>query len=109
MISIGSTLTFRKAACFAKRHTARLCRYFDNSEKNKYNPDPSKAVRWGDQTWEEMMIGWYTYTRADTPAKPARQHHQRGNNLLLASALHFSWLHSQLTGFPEGLQSYVDS
>jgi mono/diheme cytochrome c family protein len=45
--------------------------YFDNSEKNKYNPDPSKAVRWGDQTWEEMMIGWYTYTRAGAPAASA--------------------------------------
>ena len=38
--------------------------HFDNSEKNKYNPDPSKPVVWGDQTWEEMMIGWFTYTRA---------------------------------------------
>jgi mono/diheme cytochrome c family protein len=38
--------------------------HFDNSEKNKFNPDPTKAVRWGDQTWEEMMIGWFTYTRA---------------------------------------------
>ena len=36
--------------------------HFDNSEKNKYNPDPSKPVRWGDQTWEEMMIGWFTFT-----------------------------------------------
>ena len=44
--------------------------YFDNSEKNKYNPDPSKVVRWGDQTWEEMMIGWYTFTRAEALAKP---------------------------------------
>jgi hypothetical protein len=44
--------------------------YFDNSEKNKYNPDPTKAVRWGDQTWEEMMIGWFTYTKAGAPAKP---------------------------------------
>lgn len=43
--------------------------YFDNSEKNKFNPDPTKPVRWGDQTWEEMMIGWYTYTRAEVPAK----------------------------------------
>jgi hypothetical protein len=34
--------------------------HFDNSLNNKYNPDPSKEVRWGDQTWEEMMIGWYT-------------------------------------------------
>jgi hypothetical protein len=39
--------------------------WFDNSDKNKYNPDPTKTVRWGDQTWEEMMIGWFTYVRAD--------------------------------------------
>jgi hypothetical protein len=36
--------------------------HFDNSPNNKYNPDPAKEVKWGDQTWEEMMIGWFTYT-----------------------------------------------
>ncbi len=36
--------------------------HHDNSTKNKYNPDPSKEVRWGPQTWEEMMIGWFDYT-----------------------------------------------
>jgi hypothetical protein len=36
--------------------------HFDNSLNNKFNPDPTKAVRWGDQTWEEMMIGFFTYT-----------------------------------------------
>jgi hypothetical protein len=36
--------------------------HHDNSERNKYNPDPSKEVRWGPQTWEEMMIGWFDYT-----------------------------------------------
>lgn len=45
--------------------------YFDNSPKNKFNPDPTKTVRWGDQTWEEMMIGWFTYTRADAPKNTA--------------------------------------
>jgi hypothetical protein len=45
--------------------------YFDNSTKNKFNPDPTQTVRWGDQTWEEMMIGWYTYVRAgDQPNVP---------------------------------------
>jgi len=34
--------------------------HFDNSSVNKYNPDPTKEVKWGDQTWEEMMIGWIT-------------------------------------------------
>jgi hypothetical protein len=32
--------------------------HFDNTESNLYNPDPRKFVRWGDQTWEEMMIGY---------------------------------------------------
>ncbi len=36
--------------------------HFDNSPANRNNPDPSTVVRWGDQTWEEMMIGFFTYT-----------------------------------------------
>ena len=32
---------------------------FDNSPNNPHNPDPSKEVRWGDQSWEEMMIGYF--------------------------------------------------
>lgn len=34
--------------------------YFDNSASNPANPDPTQEVRWGDQTWEEMMIGYYS-------------------------------------------------
>ncbi len=34
---------------------------FDNSVRNLSNPDPTATVRWGDQTWEEMMIGYYHY------------------------------------------------
>lgn len=33
---------------------------FDNSEDNLVNPDPSKLVEWGEQSWEEMMIGFYS-------------------------------------------------
>ncbi len=32
---------------------------FDNSEDNLANPDPSATVRWGDQSWDEMMLGYY--------------------------------------------------
>lgn len=39
--------------------------HFDNSEDNLSNPDPSEAVTWGDQTWEEMMIGWFTTRYVD--------------------------------------------
>jgi len=34
--------------------------HYDNSVANKFNPDPSKDVRWGDQTFEEMMIGFWS-------------------------------------------------
>lgn len=39
--------------------------HHDNSAGNKFNPDPTATVRWGDQTWEEMMIGWLDYTIDD--------------------------------------------
>lgn len=35
--------------------------HFDNSAGNPANPDPKNPVRWGDQTWEEMMIGYLDY------------------------------------------------
>jgi mono/diheme cytochrome c family protein len=35
--------------------------HFDNSAANPANPDPNKEVLWGDQTWEEMMIGWIDF------------------------------------------------
>lgn len=34
---------------------------FDNSDANLNNPDPKAWVRWGDQTYEEMMIGYFHY------------------------------------------------
>jgi AhpC/TSA family protein len=38
---------------------------WDNSAQNPANPDPSKVVRWGDQTWEEMNVGWFRFREAD--------------------------------------------
>ncbi len=35
--------------------------HFDNSAENPNNPDPTRWVRWGDQTWQEMMIGFVDY------------------------------------------------
>jgi len=36
---------------------------FDNSKNNPANPDPSKEVRWGQQTWEEMLVGYMDYVK----------------------------------------------
>jgi hypothetical protein len=32
---------------------------YDNSRNNPHNPDPDAAVRWGDQTYDEMMVGFF--------------------------------------------------
>jgi hypothetical protein len=33
--------------------------WFDNSRDNPHNPDPEAAVRWGEQTYDEMMVGFF--------------------------------------------------
>lgn len=33
--------------------------WYDNSRKNSHNPDPDSAVQWGDQTYNEMMVGFF--------------------------------------------------
>ena len=49
--------------------------HFDNSKGNPANPDPTKTVTWGDQTFQEMMIGYIDYYDdarvGDAPAKVA--------------------------------------
>ena len=47
---------------------------WDNSTQNPGNPDPSKTVKWGDQTFEEMGIGFIRYRYLDEEVgKPAAQ------------------------------------
>jgi len=44
--------------------------WFDNSKDNPHNPDPSAAVRWGEQTYDEMMVGFFDVavdSRLDKP------------------------------------------
>ncbi len=41
--------------------------HFDNSEDNLNNPDPTITVRWGEQTWNEMMIGYFDIAIPFTP------------------------------------------
>lgn len=40
----------------------RVTGAFDNSPQNVWNPDPARLVEWGDQSWEEMFIGYVDYS-----------------------------------------------
>ena len=48
-----------KPRLFPKGTQIEVIAHYDNSPANKFNPDPTKDVRWGDQTFEEMMIGFW--------------------------------------------------
>jgi hypothetical protein len=52
----------KKPAAIPKGTKILVTSTFDNTKNNKFNPDPSKVVRWGDPTYDEMMIGWINYT-----------------------------------------------
>jgi mono/diheme cytochrome c family protein len=46
--------------------TLQAVAWYDNSRNNPHNPDPDSAVRWGDQTYDEMMVGFFDVAvRAD--------------------------------------------
>ncbi len=49
---------FRTPQPLAENTLIRCVAHFDNSPDNLVNPDPTAAVTWGDQTWEEMMVGF---------------------------------------------------
>ena len=49
----------------------RATGWFDNSEKNPANPDPNKTVRWGQQTTDEMMLGYVEYYLIEEPPRAA--------------------------------------
>jgi mono/diheme cytochrome c family protein len=52
---------FRKPLDVAAGSKIRVVATYDNSKDNPFNPDPSKTVKFGEQTFEEMMIGYFDY------------------------------------------------
>jgi hypothetical protein len=50
--------------------TLMIVAHYDNSSANRFNPDPTASVKWGEQTWEEMLIGYFgTIDKTDAPVR----------------------------------------
>jgi len=45
----------------------RATAWYDNSANNPANPDPNQEVRFGEQTWDEMMLGYFDWVRRPRP------------------------------------------
>ncbi len=58
--------------------TIQATGWFDNSANNPHNPDPKAAVRFGEQSWEEMMFGFFDV--AVSPTMTAKQFFKRAQH-----------------------------
>jgi len=59
----------REPIAIAAGSTIDVTAHFDNSDANPHNPDPTKTVRWGQQTTDEMLIGYIEYYNAVEPVE----------------------------------------
>ncbi|MEK6262518.1 MAG: redoxin domain-containing protein [Planctomycetota bacterium] len=77
--------------------TIRATAWYDNSDKNPANPDSTRTVRWGPQTYDEMMIGYIEYHMGSDQL-------QRSGPLLgLAAGFDFEALFKRLDKNNDGL------
>jgi type 1 glutamine amidotransferase len=80
-------LWYHLAAPIALPKGARIActAHFDNSPNNPDNADPTKEVTWGDQSWDEMMVGFFNLEfPADMPVEQILQHAAPVRKKLLA-------------------------
>ena len=67
------TYQFKEPIILKQSDRLTIAVTFDNSEANPFNPDPAQFVTWGDQTWEEMAIGFFDVSiPKDPPEKSIR-------------------------------------
>jgi hypothetical protein len=58
---------FKTPLVLPKGTKLKTSAWYDNSTANKSNPDPTKDVYWGDQTWEEMQFTAFTFSINQAP------------------------------------------
>ncbi len=72
-----NTYEFAEPKRMPARTVIECVAQFDNSANNPANPDPTETVRWGDQTWQEMMIGYFDVALAEpisvADTRPSRE------------------------------------
>jgi hypothetical protein len=77
------------------RGTKILCTAgYNNSVTNPLNPDPEKRVRWGNQSWDEMLIGHFTYATAnkvDVNAPPPKYGTRFGEPITAENIIGSEW------------------
>jgi hypothetical protein len=68
---------FKEPLKLAKGTKIHATAWYDNSTNNPSNPNPKADVKWGDQTWEEMMFTSLNYTVNPPAATPSAEPKER--------------------------------
>jgi len=61
---------FKEPLKLPKGTSLKTLAWYDNSTRNRSNPDPSVDVHWGEQTWEEMQFTALTMTIGTSESRP---------------------------------------
>lgn len=73
---------YREPKVIPKGSRIKVTAVFDNSEGNPANPDPTQTVHWGQQTYEEMLIGYVeTFAPINEPRPAMRSGDGAGGTL----------------------------
>ncbi|MEZ6034355.1 MAG: redoxin family protein [Planctomycetaceae bacterium] len=73
---------YREPRTLPKGSRVKVTGIFDNSQNNPANPDPTETVHWGEQTHEEMLIGYIeTYAPLGAPRPTMMSHADAGGRL----------------------------
>ena len=52
---------YRRPRTIRRGSTLKYTAWYDNSENNPANPDPEQTVYWGEQTFDEMHLGYVEF------------------------------------------------
>ena len=70
-LQLAAHLRAGRAEVHAEGIDAEGRRALRQLDGNRFNPDPTADVKWGDQTWEEMLIGYFGTIEVGGNAAPA--------------------------------------
>lgn len=108
-----TTYTFTEPMKLPRGTRMECTAHYDNSEHNLANPDPNAEVRLGEQTWEEMMFGWFEMALANQDlSKPSSEKSSRLTDFLAGlenakSDTQFTYLASKATRSHEDFGTFA--
>ena len=63
-------MSWQSPSCCPRARRSAASAHYDNSPENIANPNPNRIVHWGEQTWDEMLMGFMDTTDPEPSVTP---------------------------------------